>query len=93
MGLADEHYLHRMGGLRRELPVVFWTFLVGAAVARGPAPGDGGFLQQGFHLESGLGSSPGGPLLWAAGLGGAFLTGLYSFRMVFLAFFGEAKHP
>src|SRR5665811_2501283 len=29
--LADEHDIFKMGGLRRELPVVFWTFVVGAA--------------------------------------------------------------
>jgi len=91
--LADEHDLHRMGGLRRELPVTFWTFLAGAASLAALPLVTAGFYSKDLILNQAWGSSPGGPLLWAAGLGGAFLTGLYTFRMVFLAFFGESKTP
>ncbi len=91
--LADEHDLHRMGGLRRELPVTFWCFLAGAASLSALPLVTAGFYSKDLILHQAWGSSPGGPLLWAAGLAGAFLTGLYTFRMVFLAFFGEMKMP
>ena len=91
--LADEHDLHRMGGLRRELPVTFWSFLAGAASLSALPLVTAGFYSKDMILNQAWGSSPGGPLLWAAGMAGAFLTGLYTFRMVFLAFFGESKTP
>ena len=91
--LDDEHDLHRMGGLRRELPVTFWTFLAGAASLSALPLVTAGFYSKDLILNQAWGSSPGGPLLWAAGMAGAFLTGLYTFRMVFLAFFGEIKTP
>jgi NADH-quinone oxidoreductase subunit L len=91
--LADEHDLHRMGGLRRELPVTFWCFLAGAASLSALPLVTAGFYSKDLILNQAWGSSPGGPLLWAAGMAGAFLTGLYTFRMVFLAFFGEMKMP
>ena len=65
----------------------------GAASLVGPAPRHGRVLQQGPDPEPGLElSGRAARWLWAAGLAGAFLTGLYTFRMVFLAFFGEAKN-
>jgi NADH-quinone oxidoreductase subunit L len=91
--LADEHDLHRMGGLRRELPVTFWSFLAGAASLSALPLVTAGFYSKDLILSRVWGSSPFGPLLWAAGMAGAFLTGLYTFRMVFLAFFGESKTP
>jgi NADH-quinone oxidoreductase subunit L len=91
--LADEHDLRRMGGLRRELPVTFWCFLAGAASLSALPLVTAGFYSKDMILNQAWGSSPGGPLLWTAGMAGAFLTGLYTFRMVFLAFFGKMKMP
>ena len=47
LALHDEHDMFKMGGLRREMPLTFWTFLIGAGVAVRPAARDGGVLQQG----------------------------------------------
>jgi NADH-quinone oxidoreductase subunit L len=91
--LSDEHDLHRMGGLRRELPVTFWTFLIGAASLAALPLVTAGFYSKDLILYQAWASPLGSPWLWAAGLVGAVLTGLYTFRMVFLAFFGEAKSP
>jgi NADH-quinone oxidoreductase subunit L len=82
-----------MGGLRRELPVTFWSFLAGAASLSALPLVTAGFYSKDMILNEAWASSPAGPLLWAAGMAGAFLTGLYTFRMVFLAFFGENKMP
>jgi NADH-quinone oxidoreductase subunit L len=91
--LADEHDIHKMGGLRRELPVTFWCFLAGAASLSALPLVTAGFYSKDLILNHAWGSTPGGPLFWSAGMAGAFLTGLYTFRMVFLAFFGEMKMP
>ena len=91
--LADEHDLHRMGGLRRELPVTFWSFLAGAASLSALPLVTAGFYSKDLILYQAFTSPQGSPWLWAAGLAGAFLTGLYTFRMVFLAFFGHQRLP
>ena len=87
--LHHEHNIFRMGGLRTRLPVVFWSFLIGSA-ALGALPFTSGFYSKDAILMSAW-EMPGiGPWLWAGGLLGALLTGIYSFRLVFVVFFGEA---
>jgi len=87
--LHHEHDIFRMGGLRTRLPVVFWSFVIGAA-ALAALPLTSGFYSKDAILLSAW-EMPGiGPWLWAGGLLGALLTGIYSFRLVFVVFFGEA---
>jgi NADH-quinone oxidoreductase subunit L len=88
--LHHEHDIFRMGGLRRRLPVVFWSFLVGSA-ALAALPFTSGFYSKDAILLSAWEQPDIGPWLWAGGLLGALLTGIYSFRLVFIVFFGEAK--
>ena len=87
--LHHEHNIFRMGGLRTRLPVVFWSFLIGSA-ALAALPFTSGFYSKDAILLSAW-ELPGiGPWLWAGGLLGALLTGIYSFRLVFVVFFGAA---
>jgi NADH-quinone oxidoreductase subunit L len=88
--LGGEHDIHRMGGLRRELPVTFWTFLIGAASLSSLPLVTAGFYSKDLILFAAFASERGSGWLWAAGSAGALLTGLYAFRMVFLVFFGKA---
>ncbi len=90
--LHDEHDLLRMGGLRKELPLTFWVFLVGAFGLSGLPPADG-FASKGLILSDTWASPLGGPGFWAAGLFGALLTSIYTFRMLFLAFCGPRQQP
>ncbi len=88
--LHHEHNIFRMGGLRTRLPVVFWSFLIGSA-ALAALPFTSGFYSKDAILLSAW-QLPGiGPWLWAGGLLGALLTGIYSFRLVFIVFFGAAQ--
>ena len=88
--LHHEHNIFRMGGLRTRLPVVFWSFLIGSA-ALAALPFTSGFYSKDAILLSAW-EQPGiGPWLWAGGLLGALLTSIYSFRLVFVVFFGEAQ--
>jgi NADH-quinone oxidoreductase subunit L len=84
--LAGEQDLRRMGGLRRELPVTYWTFLV-ASLAIAGVPGFSGFFSKDEILFRSF--SAGHGVMWAVGLFTALLTAVYMFRLVFLAFHGE----
>lgn len=90
--LHHEHDIFKMGGLRRHLPVAFWSFLIGAA-ALAALPFTSGFYSKDAILLAAYDSAWNGPLLWGAGLLGALLTSLYSFRLVFTVFFGAVKTP
>jgi NADH-quinone oxidoreductase subunit L len=77
-----------MGGLKRELPVTYWTFLIGALAIAG-VPGLAGFFSKDEILFRTFTS--GHTLLWAVGVLTSLLTATYMFRLVFMAFHGERR--
>jgi len=89
--LNEEHDIFKMGGLRKKMPAVFWTFLIGSASLSALPLVTAGFYSKDAILWFAYSSNSGGIVLWLAGIVGAFLTALYSFRMIFITFFGEAK--
>ncbi len=89
--LNEEHDIFRMGGLRKKMPVVFLTFLIGAASLSALPLVTAGFYSKDQILWYSFSSGTGSTILWIAGITGAFLTALYSFRMIFITFFGDAK--
>jgi len=88
--LHHEHNILRMGGLRTRMPVVFASFLIGSA-ALAALPFTSGFYSKDSILLAAWSLPDIGPTLWAGGLLGALVTAIYSFRLVFLVFFGELK--
>jgi NADH-quinone oxidoreductase subunit L len=88
--LHHEHDIFKMGGLRKKLPVAFWSFMIGSA-ALAALPLTSGFYSKDAILLSAFDNAWQGPLLWGIGLTGALLTSIYSFRLVFIVFFGEMK--
>jgi NADH-quinone oxidoreductase subunit L len=86
--LAGEQDLRRMGGLRVFLPRTYWAFAVGALALAGVPPFSG-FFSKDSILAAAVAHGWYGQILWVAGMVGAFLTGLYTFRMLFMAFWGE----
>jgi NADH-quinone oxidoreductase subunit L len=86
--LAGEQDLRRMGGLRGELPLTYWTFLVGTLAISG-VPLLAGFFSKDELLYRAFAS--GHPWLWLAGSVASLLTACYMFRLVFLAFHGERR--
>ena len=84
--LAGEQDLRRMGGLKRDLPVTYWTFLVGAIAISG-VPGFAGFFSKDEILAKTFES--GHTVLWGVGLLTSLLTAIYMFRVVYLAFHGS----
>ena len=89
--LDNEHDIFKMGGLRKKIPSAFWSFLIGAASLSALPLVTAGFYSKEMILGEVWASPMGGQWLWAAGVVGAILTSLYSFRAVFVVFFGKAK--
>jgi NADH-quinone oxidoreductase subunit L len=89
--LHEEHDMFRMGGLRREMPVTFWTFLAGAASLSAVPFVTAGFYSKDLILFDAWASPIGGRWFWFAGIAGALITSIYTFRMVFLTFFGPVQ--
>jgi NADH-quinone oxidoreductase subunit L len=86
--LSGEQDLRRMGGLRRDLPLTYWTFLAGALAIAG-VPGLAGFFSKDeilFRTYAG-----GHVTLWGVGLVTSLLTAVYMFRLVFMAFHGGPR--
>jgi NADH-quinone oxidoreductase subunit L len=91
--LGHERDMTRMGGLRLETPIAFWTFLAGAASLSALPLVTAGYYSKDLIMISAFSFPKGGTLLWLGSVVGALLTSMYAFRMVFLTFFGKAKTP
>jgi NADH-quinone oxidoreductase subunit L len=91
--LHEEHSIFRMGGLRKELPVTFWTFLIAGCSLAGLPLITAGFFSKDLIIWQAWSSPQGQPALWTAGVIGALLTSLYTFRMIFRTFFGPLTIP
>jgi len=91
-GLSGEQDLRKMGGLRKKLPVTFWTMTVGVFAIAG-APGLSGFFSKDAILYSAFQQGSFGKVLWFLGLVTAALTAFYMFRLWYLAFLGNSRSP
>ncbi|MBT4522286.1 MAG: NADH-quinone oxidoreductase subunit L, partial [Halieaceae bacterium] len=86
--LHHKQDIFEMGGLRTRMPVAFWSFVIGSACLAG-FPLTSGFVSKDQILLGAFNSHE--YLLFALGVLGALITAIYSFRLVFIVFFGEAK--
>jgi NADH-quinone oxidoreductase subunit L len=91
--LHHEHNIFRMGGLRKELPIAFWTFLIAGCSLAGLPLITAGYYSKDLILWSAGSSAAGSAGLWAAGIAGVVLTSLYTFRLIFLVFCGPVRTP
>ena len=87
--LHGEQDIRNMGGLKKELPLTYWTFLIGAIAIAGVFPLSGFFSKDEILFETFI---EGHTLLWVIGALTALLTATYMFRLVFLTFHGERRH-
>ncbi len=86
--LGGEQDMNKMGGLRKHLPITFWTMLI-ATLAISGVPVFSGYFSKDLILE---GAYESGHLwLWALGVLTAGITGFYMFRLIFMTFFGESR--
>lgn len=85
--MSDEQDIRNMGGLRKHLPVTFWTFLIATLAISGIFPLSGFFskdeiLAHVFEHNQ---------IMWGIGLFTSMMTAFYMFRLLFVTFFGEFR--
>ena len=88
--LSGEQDMRVMGGLRKKIPVTFWT-MTAAVFAISGFPPLAGFVSKDEILYQAFISPNGGKILWAVGLLTAGLTAFYMFRLWYMTFFGEYR--
>jgi NADH-quinone oxidoreductase subunit L len=86
--MGGEQDMRKMGGLRKKIPVTFWTMFM-ATLAIAGAPGFSGFFSKDEILNEAQRVSP---VLWGLGVLTAGLTSFYMFRLLFLTFFGAGRY-
>jgi NADH-quinone oxidoreductase subunit L len=86
--VGGEQDMRKMGGLRKKIPVTFWTMFMGTLAIAG-APGFSGFFSKDEILEAAQHASP---VLWGLGVLTAGITSFYMFRLLFLTFFGNERY-
>ena len=91
IAMHHDQDLRHMGGLRRCMPVTYWTMLVGSLALAGVPPFAGFFSKDAIIEATHLSTIPGHGYAYAAVLAGVFVTALYTFRMLFLAFHGAPR--
>lgn len=90
--LHNEQNIYRMGGLKDgPLRGTFLTFLAGAASLAGVPLITAGFFSKDAIIWASLTTPYGAWFFYAIALGTAFLTSVYSFRLIFVVFFGRAR--
>jgi len=92
--MGGEQDMLKMGGLRKKIPVTYWTMLI-ATLAIAGIPGFAGFFSKDAILEAAKSASEGNPtifVLWLLGIFGAAITSFYMFRLIFLTFFGKPRY-
>jgi NADH-quinone oxidoreductase subunit L len=87
--LHGEQDIRNMGGLRKPLPITFYTFVIASAAIAG-VPGLAGFFSKDEILFEAF--AEGHTILWVIGALTSLLTATYMFRLVYLTFFGARRH-
>ena len=91
IALHHEQDIRKMGALKNDLPITYWTFLIGTLALIG-FPGFSGFFSKDAIIQAVHESIlPGAGIAYIAVLLGVFITALYSFRLLFLVFHGESR--
>ncbi len=89
--LSGEQDMRKMGGLRKRIPITFWTMTAGVFAIAGVPPLAGFFSKDEILYQTFLHGGALGYTLWFLGLITAGLTSFYMFRLWFKTFFGEPR--
>jgi len=91
MAMHHEQDMRKMGGLKKYLPITYWTSLIGSLALIG-FPGFSGFFSKDGIIEAVRFSNiPGNEIVYMMLLAGVFITAFYSFRLFFMVFHGEER--
>ena len=91
IALHHQQDIRKMGGLRRAMPVTYWTAVAGSLALAGLPPFSGFFSKDAIIEAVHASQLPGSGLAYVAIVAGVFVTALYSFRMLFIVFHGESR--
>ncbi|MDG1438996.1 MAG: NADH-quinone oxidoreductase subunit L [Emcibacteraceae bacterium] len=88
---SDEQDMRNMGGLRKKIPMTFWMMTIGTLALTG-FPFFAGYYSKDMIIESAFAAHSGvGTYAFGLGVAAAFMTAFYSWRLVFMTFFGESR--
>ncbi len=91
IAMHHEQDMRKMGGLRKYMPITYWTAVIGGLALCGIPP-FAGFFSKDTILEAVREShTPGAGIAYAAVLSGVLITALYTFRMIFMTFHGKER--
>lgn len=91
MAMHHEQDMRKMGGLRKYMPITYWTCLVGSLALIG-FPGTSGFFSKDSLIDAVAASHRfGSGYAYFCVLTGVFITALYTFRMFFMTFHGKER--
>ena len=91
IGMHHEQDMRKMGGLRKYMPITYWTFLIGSLALIG-FPGTSGFFSKDLLIDAVHESHRfGSGYAYFCVLSGVFITALYTFRAFFMTFHGELR--
>ncbi|MBP7370643.1 MAG: NADH-quinone oxidoreductase subunit L, partial [Arenimonas sp.] len=94
IGMHHEQDMRKMGGLKKYMPITFWTILIGTLALVG-TPFLSGFYSKDTIIEAAQHAAHNGNWIntyaYAAVLLGVFVTSFYSFRLLYLTFFGKER--
>jgi NADH-quinone oxidoreductase subunit L len=91
IAMHHEQDMRRMGGLRRFMPITYWTAVVGSLALAGIPPFAGFFSKDAIIEAVNLSRVTGHGYAYFAVMAGVFITAFYSFRLLFLTFHGEPR--
>jgi len=91
IALHHEQDMRKMGGLKKYMPITYWTAVVGSLALAGVPPFAGFFSKDAIIDAVYLSQVPGHTYAAFAVTVGVFITGLYTFRMLFMTFHGEER--
>ncbi len=91
VALHHQQDIRKMGGLRKKMPITYWTALIGTLALIG-FPGFSGFYSKDMIIEAvHFSSLPFADWVYVGVIAGVFITAFYSLRMFFLVFHGESR--
>src|SRR5271169_4110295 len=91
IALHHEQDMRKMGGLRKYMPITYWTALIGSLALAGIPPFAGFYSKDAIIEAVGLSQVAGHAYAQFAVTVSVFITALYTFRMLFMTFHGEER--
>lgn len=91
IALHHEQDMRKMGGLKKYMPITYWTMFIGTLALIGTPFFSGFYSKDAIIAAVHASSLPGAQFAYWMVLGGVFVTAFYSFRLLFLTFHGESR--